>query len=155
MTYPDAKAKIIELVQAIEPTRVGDGFGAGFTHVPELMRNLQRLARARAFGLRHFDSSRLGPYTTGRIRMARGMELFVVYPRTANDDLRDTVIAEDHTAISQALLDDDAWDTEASSIVEIADGSRDNLVLLPAVQQPYGDDGIVNRIRFPLEHLDT
>lgn len=151
MTYALAKAKIVAMVEAIDPRNKGEGLGDTFEHVPELRED--HAPRARAFRLRHEGGARRGPHTTGRTQMVREMVLEVDYPLMGSDDLRDTAIADDATDIGLAVLGPD-FDEATTGLIAVGDPFTENETLLEAVVEDGEGDSKKLRIRFPMTHLD-
>lgn len=154
MTYAAAKAQVIARIEAISPRNVGQGFGSQFVHVPEAEED--NAPGARGFWLEALGGSRLGPYTTGRNRMQRELELSVLYRHALSRDFRDTVMADDHTDIVLQLLDTSQWDSSNTGIVDIGASPLldEQDELFPASVEVLDNGDRMLRIRFFLTHLD-
>jgi hypothetical protein len=146
MSYATARAQLVRIVEGAGPLSPALGLGSRFVHVPEATQGAPVMSRG--FLLASVDMAILGPLTSGTRRYSRGIDLAVFYPDVSDVAKLDEVMAADHAAIADALLDVTKWDRPASGIVAISTGS--DLILSADVVPEEAGRWLI--IRFPLEH---
>lgn len=151
MTIRLAMEKVSELIEAATPTTLGGDLPNEFRHNKEASR--ERLPTAsRSFWLEVADRARKAPYTSGRLRYVRSLDVIVHYSGQRARWERDLAVEEDHETITAALLDESQWDEANSGLLNVSAGFPDEQdVILGGVSEPLDDGGVLNVITLAIE----
>lgn len=144
-----ALQKLRDIVKATTPTTVHGAYPSRFTF--EASSGDGRGATTRAFWFEIGDDVRAGPYTTGRRNFLRNADLVVFYASQEDVFEQSIVIAEDHVALSTALLDDSGWDELTTGLAHVAGGPGEQDTLLPSTREPLEGGGVLMRISMVLD----
>jgi hypothetical protein len=146
-------ARLIAIVEGVQPITVAGDFGQQFTFHPDA--SSDALPQTRGFWFEFPDGARRGPYTTGRGRYYFTADLAIYYASHADRYEHQLVAAEDRVRISEALLNESSWDELATGLVSISAGEGDmQETLLPHVFEETDEGGLIQRLGMTLEVIE-